>query len=118
MFSVILLFWVYDGGIDKFLKRFEFKEMREKIIYDIKYGIEGWDNFIDFVGLDGIYIILVKNKKNENIIGKNLVELGKLKGKDLYNVIFDFLFEEENVVGMVDYYGFEEYIIKLMKLNE
>lgn len=118
MLGVILPPWVHDGGSDKLLKRLESKEMREKMIYDIKHGIEGWDNFVDFAGLDGIYVTSVKNKKNENTIGKNLVELGNLKGKDPYNATFDLLLEEENAVGMVDYYGLEEHIIKFMKLNE
>lgn len=118
MLGVILPPWAHDGGTDNLLKRLSSKEMREKMVYDMEHGIEGWDNFVDFAGLDGIYVTSVKNKKNEDAIGKNLVELGKLRGKDAYNATFDLLLEEENAVGMVDYYGLEEHIVKFMKLDE
>lgn len=118
MLGVILPPWAHDGGTDKLLERLASQELREKMIYDIEHGIEGWDNFVDFAGLDGIYVTSVKNKKNEDTIGKNLIELGKLRGKDPYNATFDLLLEEENAVGMVDYYGLEEHIIKFMKLSE
>lgn len=118
MLGVILPPWAHDGGTDNLLKRLSSKEMREKMVYDMEHGIEGWDNFVDFAGLDGIYVTSVKNKKNEDAIGKNLVELGELRGKDAYNATFDLLLEEENAVGMVDYYGLEEHIVKFMKLDE
>lgn len=41
-----------------------------------------------------------------------------MRGKDLLDVMFDLLKEEENVVGMVDFYGLEEYIIGFMKRDE
>ncbi len=118
MLGVILPPWAHDGGTDKLMERLASKEMREKMIYDMEHGIEGWDNFVDFAGLDAIYVTSVRNKKNEDAIGKNLIELGELRGKDPYNATFDLLLEEENAVGMVDYYGLEEHIIKFIKLAE
>lgn len=118
MLGVILPPWAHDGGTDNLMERLASQEMREKMIYDMEHSIEGWDNFVDFAGLDAIYVTSVRNKKNEDAIGKNLVELGELRGKDPYNATFDLLLEEENAVGMVDYYGMEEHIIKFMKLAE
>ncbi|SHI73883.1 N-acyl-D-amino-acid deacylase [Clostridium cavendishii DSM 21758] len=122
MLGVILPPWAHDGGTDKLLERLASPEMREQMIRDMKNNeqndMEAWDNFIDFAGLDGIYITSVKHKKNEIFIGKNLVEIGELKGKDPYNATFDLLLEEENAVGMFNYYGIEKHIIKFMKLTE
>lgn len=118
MLGVILPPWVHDGGTDKLLKRLEDKNLRKKMIYDIENGIPGWDNFIDFAGIDNIYVTSVKTEKNKDCIGKNLNEIGKIRGKDAYNAVFDLLYEEENAVGMYDYYGKEEHIVKFMKREE
>lgn len=118
MLGVILPPWVHDGGTDKLLERLSNKELRKKIIYDIENGISGWDNFVDFAGLDNIYVTSVKSDKNKDCIGKNLNEIGKLKGKDTYDAIFDLLYEEKNAVGMYDYYGSEEHVIKFMRREE
>lgn len=118
MLGVILPPWVHDGGTDKLLDRLKDDSLREKMINDIEEGIPGWDNFVDFAGLDNIYVTSVKNEKNKDTIGKNLVEIGKLRGKDPYNATFDLLYEEENAVGMVDFYGTEEHVIRFMKRKE
>lgn len=118
MLGVILPPWVHDGGTDKLIKRLEDPELRKKMIYDIEHGIPGWDNFIDFAGLDQIYVTSVKTKANEDLIGKSLIEIGVIRGKDPYQATFDLLHDEENAVGMVDFYGKEEHIIAFMKRPE
>lgn len=118
MLGVILPPWAHAGGTDKLLERLKDKEQRDKMIEDIKNGIPGWDNFIDFAGLDQIYVTSVKTKANEALVGKNLIEIGEIKRKDSYNAVFDLLYEEENAVGMVDFYGLEDHVIKFMKRKE
>jgi N-acyl-D-amino-acid deacylase len=118
MLGVILPPWAHDGGTDKLLKRLEDPELRQKMIRDIQEGIPGWDNFIDFAGLDQIFITSVKTAKNQELVGKNLLEIGELRGKDPYNATFDLLYEEENAVGMVDFYGTEEHVIRFLTRPE
>jgi N-acyl-D-amino-acid deacylase len=119
MLGVILPPWAHEGGTEKLLHRLRDKEIRKEIIYNIKNGIPGWDNFIEFAGLEGIYITSVKTEKNKDCIGKNLVEISKLKVKeDPYNSTLDLLLEEENGVAMYDYYGKEEHIIRFMQRPE
>lgn len=118
MLGVVLPPWAHSGGTDKLLERLKDENLRKKMIYDIEHGIDGWDNFIDFAGLDQIFVTSVRTKENEHLIGKNLLEIGELKGKDPYNATFDLLYEEENAVGMVDFYGLEEHVIKFMKRKE
>lgn len=118
MLGVILPPWVHNGGTDNVIKRLADPELRKKMVYDIEHGIHGWDNFVEFAGLDGIFVTSVKNKKNEDAIGLNLVQLGELRGKDPYEATFDLLLEEENAVGMVDFYGTEEHVQLFMKRPE
>ena len=114
MLGVILPPWVHAGGTDKLLERLADPELRKKMVADIEQGIPGWDNFIDFAGLDQIFITSVKTEKNADTIGLNLIELGEKRGKDPYNATFDLLYEEENAVGMFDFYGTEEHVIKFL----
>lgn len=118
MLGVILPPWVHDGGTDKVLERLADPELRKKMVYDIEHGIPGWDNFVEFAGLDQIFVTSVKNKKNEDAVGLSLMQLGQLRGKDPYDATFDLLLEEENAVGMVDFYGTEEHVQRFMKRPE
>lgn len=118
MLGVILPPWVHDGGTDKLIKRLEDPALRKKIIHDIEQGIPGWDNFVDFAGLDQIFVTSVKTKANEDLIGKSLIEIGRIRGKDPYEATFDLLHDEENAVGMVDFYGKEEHVIRFMTRPE
>lgn len=118
MLGVILPPWAHAGGTDELMKRLEDESCRNKMIYDMENGIPGWDNFVEFAGLDQIFVTSVKTEKNSDLIGKNLLEIGKVRGKDPYNATFDLLLEEENAVGMVDFYGLEEHVIKILKRPE
>lgn len=110
MLSIILPPWVGEGGNAKALERLRDRELRKRMIADIEKGIPGWDNFIDFAGLDGIIVTGVAKERNQEAVGKSLTELGKLRGTDPYNAVFDLLLDEDNNVSMVDFYGKEEHI--------
>lgn len=118
MLGVILPPWVHDGGTDKVLERLADAELRKKMVYDIEHGIPGWDNFVEFAGLDQIFVTSVKHKENEDAVGLSLIQLGALRGKDPYEATFDLLLQEENAVGMVDFYGTEEHVQRFMKRPE
>jgi N-acyl-D-amino-acid deacylase len=118
MLGVILPPWVHDGGTDKLLERLSDPAMRQKMIYDINHGISGWDNFVEFAGLDQIFVINVKTAANEDLLGKSLIEIGQIRGKDPYEAAFDLLLQEENAVGMVDFYGLERHVVGFMQRPE
>ena len=118
MMSVILPPWVHDGGTEKLLERLYDDELRAKMKEDIWNGIPGWDNFVDFAGLEGIFITFVKNEESEKYVGMNLVELGEATGKEPLDAIFDLIRDEENIVGLVDFYGTEEHVKLFMSRPE
>ncbi|HBE9909752.1 TPA: N-acyl-D-amino-acid deacylase family protein [Clostridioides difficile] len=118
MLGVVLPPWAHSGGTDKLIERLSDENERTKMKKDIANGIEGWDNFIEFAGIDQIFVTSVKTEKNKDTIGKSLLEIGKMRGKDPLDATFDLLKEEENAVGMVDFYGLEEHIIGFMKRDE
>lgn len=118
MLGVILPPWAHAGGTQKLLERLQNRDVRSKIIYDILQKDCDWDNFVEFAGLNGIYITSVQTKANQDAIGKNLVELGQMRNQAPLEAALDLLLEEENAVGMIDYYGKEEHIIQLLKRPE
>lgn len=118
MMGAILPPWVHDGGTQKALDRLANPELRKKMQYDMENGIPGWDNFVGFAGFDQIFVTSVKTKKNEDAVGLSIIELAKLRGTDPYTAAFDLLLEEENAVGMVDFYGKEEHVKLFMSRPE
>jgi N-acyl-D-amino-acid deacylase len=114
MLSVILPPWAHDGGTEKLLERLRRRADRRRMAHDIETGLPGWDNFIDFAGVQGIYITSVRTEANRELIGKNLLELGAVRGVEPLQAAFDLLLEEENAVGMVDFYGLEEHVKRFL----
>lgn len=110
--------WVFDGGTDKALDRLKDPVQRKRMVTDIKQGIPGWDNFVDFAGFDNIYCTSVKTSKNADAVGLSLVELADKRRTDPYTALFDLLLQEENAVGMVDFYGSEDHVKTFLRRPE
>lgn len=118
MLGVVLPPWAHSGGTDKLMERLKDKSEREKMTKDIKNGIPGWDNFIDFAGFDQIFVTSVKTEKNADAVGKSLEELSKMRGTNPFDATYDLLLQEENAVGMVDFYGLEDHVIGFLLREE
>ena len=118
MLGVILPPWVHDGGTDRLVERLGDPSLRKKMKEDIKNGLPGWDNFIQFAGTEGIFITSVVTERNQDAVGLSLDELGAKRGKDALDAAFDLLLEEKNSVGMVDFYGTEDHVTRIMKRPE
>jgi N-acyl-D-amino-acid deacylase len=85
---------------------------------DIERGIPGWDNFVDFAGVDQIFVTSVKTEANLDLVGKSLEEIGEIRGKNPLDAAFDLLLAEQNAVGMVDFYGNEEHVARFLTRPE
>ncbi|WP_300465261.1 D-aminoacylase [Desulfobacula sp.] len=114
MLGAILPPWAHEGGTERLLERLSDPALREKMIRQITSDKAGWDNFVSFAGLSGIFITSTKTRKNQAVIGKNLVEIGEMTGKDPLEAALDLLLEEENAVGMVDFYGKEDHVVEFL----
>lgn len=118
MLGVILPPWAHAGGTEHLLERLRDPGMRRQMKKEILAPDGTWDNFVDFAGFEGICITSVKHPENEWAVGKNLAELGKEKNRDPLDAAFDLLLEEDNAVGMIDYYGNEEDLAVIMRRPE
>src|ERR1039458_8401569 len=88
------------------------------MIDDIERGIPGWDNFVDFAGFDQIFVTSVKTDVNQDLVGKSLRQIAEIRHANPYDAAFDLLLAEENAVGMVDFYGREEHVIRFLTRPE
>ncbi|MEX0974478.1 MAG: D-aminoacylase [Bacillota bacterium] len=118
MLGVILPPWTQDGGTERLLGRLRDRGQRERMKKDIMGGIPGWDNYVQRAGFKGIYVTFVKTAKNQDAVGKNLSELGELRGKDPLDATLDLLLEEENTAGMVIFQCLEEHVVSIMQRPE
>jgi len=118
MLSAILPPWMHVGGTYDMLKRLNDYGIRRMLRKELKKNYTKWDNFVSFAGMEGIYITNVGSAANENVIGLNLVELGKMKKMNPFEATFDLLIDEKNEVGMIDYYGYEEHLKTFIKREE
>jgi N-acyl-D-amino-acid deacylase len=118
MLGAILPPWAHDGGTDKLLERLQSSEARLRMIHDIQKGIPGWDNFVEFAGLDQILVTSVKTAANQDLVGKSLDEIGEMRGMNPLDAAFDLLLAEENAVGIVDFYGKEEHVARILARPE
>ncbi|QGY38679.1 amidohydrolase family protein [Pseudodesulfovibrio cashew] len=118
MLGAILPPWAHAGGTERLLERLADSEARARMLHDIKHGIDGWDNFVAFAGLDGIFVTSVRTEANADTIGKTLTEIGAMRGKPGLEAALDLMLQEENAVGMVDFYGLEEHVMAIMSRPE
>lgn len=118
MLAVILPPWAHDGGTEKLLERLASPAERERMKRDMLEGLPGWDNYFQRAGAEGIYVTFVKTGKNADAVGKNLKQLGDLRGKDPIDAALQLLLEEENSVGMIIFHCPEEQVVRIMQRPE
>ncbi|MBA1334571.1 MAG: N-acyl-D-amino-acid deacylase [Firmicutes bacterium] len=79
--------WVHEGGIDKVIERLQAPATRARIIDEIN-NTDDWENFIQHCdGPKGVMVVYTP--KTPEYEGKNLVEIGKMMGKDPLEAAFD-----------------------------
>lgn len=114
MLSAILPPWAHAGGTDALLERLRDPDARRRIIEDIGHTPSTWDNFVAFATIDGIFITNVQTPANADAVGKSLRELGKMRGVPPLEAALDIILQEENGVSMVDFYGQEPDVERLL----
>jgi N-acyl-D-amino-acid deacylase len=108
--------WAHEGGMEKLLERLKEPELRERMRRDIERGLPGWENFVEELGWENIYISHVKTERNKMAEGKNLMEVKELRGDpDEFTTLYNLLLEEEGAVGMIIFAMDEEDVRRMMK---
>lgn len=118
IFGSILPPFTREKGVTAMLKGLAAPAYRKRVKDEIGAPPGDWDNFVAFCGLDGIFIANVQSEKNQAAVGKNMRELGEMRGKEPLEAAMDLIVEEANNVTMIDFYGKEEQVEALMRRDE
>lgn len=96
--------WALTGGIDTVRARLESKETRKEIRKSIEEGDLAWPhrgrdswsmNILKVMGWDSATVMSVVSEKNQDVVGKNFVQIGKERGVHPFDAICDLLLEED-----------------------
>lgn len=112
--SVLLPPWAHEGGREQLCKQLRNMPTRRKMKEEILKSNSQWDNFVEFAGLDGI---VITKSQNAELIGKNLLEMGKMQGKDPLDAVFDLLLSESGA-AIIDFYGSEDVLESMIQRPE
>ncbi len=84
----ILPRWALEGGVEKVIGRLKDDQLREKIKQN--------RNPMWMLVVDRLWskIVLLNSKANADLVGENFEDIGRIRGKDPYDVVFDLLLEE------------------------
>ena len=118
MLSAILPPWAHAGGTDALLERLRDQGERRRIMEDIRSTPSTWDNFVAFATIDGIYVTSVQTAANADAVGKSLRALAEMRGEEPLEAALNIILQEENGVGMVDFYGQEHHVERLLMRPE
>lgn len=109
MLSAIIPPWVHDGGTEAMLKRLENPDLRDRIVTEMFTALKGWDSMSKWAGWDGIIITSVNSEEKKHYVGKTIIEIGVLEGReDFAEIALDLILHEKNDVGMIDFVMNEE----------
>lgn len=116
--SALLPPWTKTGGMEETLAHLASPSSREKMKMNLREGIPGWDNFVDFAGYKNIFVSSVKTEENGELTGKCLEEIAALRNCSPQDALFDILLKEECEAGMIDIYGDDAVLEELLKRPE
>jgi N-acyl-D-amino-acid deacylase len=114
MFSAILPPWMHAGGTEEMLARLRDAEVRKTIAVELAEN-DSYENWVLSSGWENIIVSAVASEKNQELEGKNVLEIADLRGVSPEQAAFDLLLEEQANVTMVVHWGLEEDIVAAMR---
>ena len=89
--------WVHAGGWEKAAQRLADPEQRARIIREMRRKIE------TAVGWESIVVSAIASRGNRALEGKNLQEIGEIRGRHPAEALVDLLLEEKGSAGMIKF---------------
>jgi N-acyl-D-amino-acid deacylase len=88
--------WAHDGGVKKLVERLRDPALRVRTRKDMETPSTAWDNeWQEIPGPEAVLLCTVHNPALRPLVGKNLAEIAKQRGKDPIDTLFDLLVEDE-----------------------
>ncbi|MGI5836301.1 MAG: N-acyl-D-amino-acid deacylase family protein [Chloroflexota bacterium] len=113
LLSAILPAWVLEGGTAEALKRISDPSLRPRILHDVTNGVGRWQSLGVIAGWN-VVISSVGSSKNQDKVGRSLLELGKAAGTSPLEVAIRILMEEEMFASIIIFHQSEDVVRRMM----
>lgn len=113
LMSALLPPWVLEGGTAEALKRITDPALRPRIRHDVENGVGRWQSFGIIAGWN-IVVCSVGSTKNQDKVGRSLLELGRSAGTSPLEMAIRLLSEEEMNVSIIIFHQSDEVVRRLM----
>ena len=101
--------WAFEGGREKFLERMRDPKSRSRLREESNASHVGrWQD---------VYVAYAHGQENKWAVGKNILEIAEMTGKDPADACFDLILDTNGLVNEVNYGMCEEDIEYIMSQN-
>jgi N-acyl-D-aspartate/D-glutamate deacylase len=106
--------WALTGSLQDIMNRLSSGVARAQIAADVEAGIDGWENRIEVLGYENIFIAYVNSDANRDLEGLSLKDAAQRRSKPCLDFILDLLVEEKGDIGRLGANTCEEDIIDVL----
>jgi dihydroorotase/N-acyl-D-amino-acid deacylase len=107
--------WSMEGGASALISRLKDSRQRDRIIGEIKDGINGWENMYHNAGWDKITVSTVKGEAQKHMEGKTIEHLAAEHDKDAFELVLDLIEFQEGMVSIVSESMNEENVTRFLE---
>ncbi len=93
--------WCLEGGIPSLMARLEKREVRRRIIGQIRDGLPGWENMYQNAGWEKITIAAVGSRERRHMEGRTIAALAEAAGQDPFTFVLDLIAAEQGAVAII-----------------
>lgn len=109
--------WAHAGGVSETLKRLASPTDRARMREEMEGSQRGtWPSMVRAATYDGIVIATVVTPKNQDVVGKSLAEIARMRRVEPAEALFTLLLEEGMKVTMIIHHQSEEVVAKYIRL--
>lgn len=105
--------WVQAGGREKWIERLKDKDIRAKVIAEMRDPRAPWENLLRHSGADGTLLVGFKNPALKPLTGKTLAAVAKARGVSPEDAAIDLVIEDGTRVQVVYFMMSEDNVKKL-----
>ncbi|MCK4990257.1 MAG: D-aminoacylase [Bacteroidales bacterium] len=109
--------WVQEGGHDAWVRRLQDKQLRSRVIEEMRLPGKDWENFFHMTGSpDKIILVGFKNDTLKYLTGLTLAEVAAMRNTSPAETIIDLVIQDNSRVSAIFFLMSEENIKKQIAL--
>jgi len=108
--------WIKKDGPRIMCEKLRIPEIREKVLCDMKQGIDGWETIMNSDGWESlVQIASLRTEKNKSCEGKTIKQIAEEKSCSGYEAVVDLVIEEDASVKCVWFAMSEDEVVEIMQ---